>query len=242
MTRETLAAADQFHHGGAAATVELANLAGLRPGMRVLDLGSGLGGPARTLAAEFGCAVTGIDLVPDFVAAATMLTELTGMSDRVSFQQGSALELPFADGAFDVVWTQNVMMNIAAKDQLFREVRRVLKPGGRFAFQDILQGEGELLLPVPWATEPSHSHLVRAEEERNLLKAAGFREVSWLDTTGRLADARLVPAAPGQAPAAPPPFGLHLVMGSSAPVKGANLLANAREGRILSVLGVFDRG
>ncbi len=240
VTREILAPADQFHHGGVAATAELATLAGIRPGTKVLDLGSGLGGPARMLAAEYGCTVTGVDLVPGFVAAANMLTELVGLADRVTFQQGSALQLPFPDGAFDLVWTQNVMMNIAAKGALFREVRRVLKPGGRFAFQDILKGEGDLLLPVPWATEPSHSHLLRPEEERAFLQAAGFTEVAWLDTTERLKDPRLGPQ-PGQAPAAPPPFGLHLVMGSAAGAKGANVLLNVREGRILSVLGVFDR-
>ena len=94
---------------------ELARLTGLHEGMHVLDVGSGLGGPARTLAAEFGCRVTGRDLTEEFCRAAVMLTVRVGLQDRITFQHGSALDLPFEEATFDVVWTQGVFMNIADK-------------------------------------------------------------------------------------------------------------------------------
>src|SRR5262245_51586721 len=115
LTVDELAPLDQFHGGGKAATVRLARLAGLRPGMQVLDVGGGLGGPARTLATEFGCHVTVIDLTESYVRAAEVLTRHMGLADRVTHQVGNAVELPFGNGTFDLVWTQNSGMNIAAK-------------------------------------------------------------------------------------------------------------------------------
>src|SRR5262247_1326765 len=120
LTVDDLAPADQFHGGGKAATVRLAHLAGLAPGTRVLDVGGGLGGPARTLAVEFGCHVTVIDLTESYVQAATMLTARLGLDHRVTHHIGNALDLPFEPGAFDVVWTQNSGMNIADKERLYR--------------------------------------------------------------------------------------------------------------------------
>jgi ubiquinone/menaquinone biosynthesis C-methylase UbiE len=142
---------------------------------RVLDLGSGLGGPARTLAEAFGCHVTGIDLTPAFCEAAETLSNWVGLGDRVTFQQGDATDLPFSDDQFDAAMTLHVAMNIAAKDRMYAEARRVLKPGGVFAVYDVLQGEGgDVLFPVPWAREPSISHLATPDEMAALLTGAGF--------------------------------------------------------------------
>jgi sarcosine/dimethylglycine N-methyltransferase len=140
---QQLGALDQFHTRGLAATAELAQLAGITAGMSVLDVGSGVGGPARFLAATYGCRVTGVDLSEPFVDAARYLTERTGQSGQVSFQTASALELPFEDGRFDVALLQHVAMNIADRARLYREIRRVLKSGGRLATFDVVSNSGE---------------------------------------------------------------------------------------------------
>src|SRR5580692_2057714 len=149
LTPSQLATLDQFHTRGLAATTELAKLADITADMSVLDVGSGVGGPARFLAATYGCQVTGVDLSESFVDAARYLTERTGQSGQVSFQTASALELPFDDGRFDVALLQHVAMNISDRARLYREIRRVLKSGGRFATFDVVLNSGEPHYPVP---------------------------------------------------------------------------------------------
>ena len=149
LTPQQLAALDQFHTRGLAATAELGKLAGVTADMSVLDVGSGVGGPARFLAATCGCQVTGIDLSEPFADAARYLTERTGQSERVSFDTASALELPFDDGHFDVVLLQHVAMNISDRARLYREIRRVLKLSGRFAIYDVVLNSGDPHYPVP---------------------------------------------------------------------------------------------
>jgi len=147
----------------------------------VLDIGSGVGGPARALAASHGCLVTGVDLSEPFVDAARYLTERTGQSGQVSFRTASALELPFDDGHFDVVLLQHVAMNIADRARLYREIRRVLKPGGKFATYDVVLRGGELHYPVPWARTPDTSFLLTPDATREAVEEAGFRAVVWQD-------------------------------------------------------------
>ena len=166
LTPQQLAALDQFHTRGLAATAELAKLAGITADMSVLDVGSGVGGPARFLAATYGCRVTGVDLSEPFVDAARYLTERTGQSGQVSFQTASALELPFDDGRFDVVLLQHVAMNISDRARLYREIRRVLKSGGRFATFDVVSSGGEPHYPLPWARTPATSFLLTAAATR----------------------------------------------------------------------------
>ena len=139
--------------------------------MSVLDVGSGIGGPARFLAATYGCQVTGVDLSEPFVDAARYLTERTGQSGQVSFQTASALELPFDDGRFDVVLLQHVAMNISDRARLYREIRRVLKSGGRFATFDVVLNSGEPHYPVPWARTPATSFLLTAAATREAIEA-----------------------------------------------------------------------
>jgi len=162
LTPEQLRALDQFHTRGLAATAELAVLAGITADMSVLDVGSGVGGPARLLAATYGCRVTGVDLSEAFVDAARYLTERTGQSGQVSFETASALDLPFDDGHFDVALLQHVAMNIADRARLYREIRRILKSGGRFATFDVVLHDGEPHYPVPWARTPATSFLLTA--------------------------------------------------------------------------------
>src|SRR5215475_8127879 len=159
LTPQQLAPLDQFHTRGLAATTELAELAGITAAMTVLDVGSGVGGPARLVAATHGCRVTGVDLSEPFVEAARYLTERTGQSELVSFQTASALALPFGDGRFDVVLLQHVAMNISDRPGLYREIRRVLRSGGRFATFDVVSKGVEPHYPVPWARTPATSFL-----------------------------------------------------------------------------------
>jgi SAM-dependent methyltransferase len=167
---------DHFHTGGALATERMAGLLAPGAGDTVLDAGSGLGGPARYLADRFGCRVIGIDLTPVFVDVGRLLNARTGLDERVDLRVGDITDLDLPDASVDAVWTQHVAMNIADRPALYREIRRVLRPGGRFALFDVIDGGGgELLLPVPWATEPEHNHLVTRAELRTLLRAAGFR-------------------------------------------------------------------
>src|SRR4029077_1009323 len=149
LSPDALAPLDQFHSGGLAASRELARLASIKPGEQILDAGCGIGGPARLLAAEHGARVRGIDLSGDFIAIARALSKKSGIA--VEFEEANALKLPFGDGSFDLVWTQHASMNIADKTRLYRELRRVLRPGGRFVFHDLLSGDktGPLQFPVP---------------------------------------------------------------------------------------------
>jgi ubiquinone/menaquinone biosynthesis C-methylase UbiE len=155
---------DEFHLGGRPATAELAAQLELRPGMELLDIGSGLGGPARHIASAHGCRVTGIDLTEEYVAVARSLSRRTGLDGQVRFEQGSALALPFADAGFDGAYMIHVGMNIADKPALMRGVARVLRPGGFFAIYDVMRvGPGELAFPVPWASQPATSFVETPE-------------------------------------------------------------------------------
>ena len=156
LTPQQLSALDQFHVRGLAATAELANLVGITADMSVLDVGSGVGGPARFLAATYGCRVTGVDLSEPFVDAARYLTERTGQSGQVSFETASALDLPFDDGRFDIVLLQHVAMNISDRARLYREIRRVLKSSGRFATFDVVLNERRPALSRPVGTNAGH--------------------------------------------------------------------------------------
>jgi ubiquinone/menaquinone biosynthesis C-methylase UbiE len=234
---EALAPAEEFHTLGRMATIALADAAKITASDKVLDVGSGLGGPARMLARRHGCHVTGIDLTPELCEVAKDLTRRVGLSDKVDIQQGNALALPFANSSFDVVWTQHVSMNIADKSKLYAEMRRVCKLGGRLAFFDILAGPLQPLhFPVPWADTQSTSFLATAQETRADVEAAGFAVRIWEDVTKEAADfyVQLSNAPPVQSP-----IGIHLLI-PNMPVKGANLKRNVDEGRIVVVRCVAD--
>jgi SAM-dependent methyltransferase len=237
---EVLAPLDQFHTGGADATRALIRRAGLQPGMRVLDVGGGLGGPARLIAHEAGCTVTVLDLSEESCRVGEWLTARVGLADRVAFRCGSALALPFPGGTFDVVWTQHAAMNIAEKVRLYREICRVLRPGGRLAMQEPLAGRvGPIHFPVPWAGDASISFLQPAAEIRALLAAVGFREVEWVDEREAVLSGMQVPM-PGEPPRGPLPFAA-LVLGPRLPEMQRNAARNLREDRLTLVQAVFER-
>ncbi len=238
---DDLTPVDQFHLGGKPATLQLIERAGFRPGMHVLDVGGGLGGPARTLAAEAGCMVTILDLSEEFCCVGAMLTARTGFTDAVTFQHGSALAMPFADGAFDAIWTQHATMNIADKEQLYEEIHRVLRPGGRLAMHDAMAGPVQPIhFPVPWARDPSISFLRSSEAIRTLLADIGFRAVEWVDEREKII-AALQRQVSIMALNGPPPLGIQLLMGTEFPRMLENVGRNLQENRLTIIQGVFDR-
>ena len=236
LTPQQLAPLDQFHTRGLAATAELAQLAGLGAGQRVLDVGSGVGGPARFLAATTGCRVTGVDLSEPFVEAARYLTARTGQGGQVAFEVGSALELPFEAGVFDAALLQHVAMNIADRARLYREIRRVLKSGGRFATHDVVLAGGEPHYPVPWARTEQTSFLLSAAATQEAVEAAGFRTLVWRDDSA--AAKAWVTALREAGP--PPPPNLGVVMGQDFAQLATNLGRNLLEGRLGVVSAVFE--
>lgn len=241
LTRADLSPFDEFHGGGIASTRDLARYAGLQPGMHVLDIGCGIGGPARTLAAEFGCRVTGIDLTEEFVRAAVMLTTRVGMNEACRFETGSATAIPCADARFDCVWSQNMLMNVADKAGFFAEVVRVLKPGGLFAFESVLAGNGEPIhLPAFWASRAELSHLVSRADLTRLLGAAGLEAQSLDDTTAEvIAQGHKRRAA--MAAADPALLSVAVIVPDDVDLKMRNALQNNEEGRTVTVKGLYRR-
>jgi len=236
---------DELHVMGRQATVELGRLAGLTDAMRVLDIGSGLGGSARTLAAEFGCHVTGVDLSEEFVDAALVLSERVGSSDRVDFRHGDALNLPFERNRFDAAFMIHVTMNIVDKKDLFAEAGRVLKPGGKLVLWEMYKTEeSDLAYPVPWAEDESFSFLIPMAEMVSLVKAAGFSPLQVDDASAEAAEwvrARLAPQQ-DRRPRLPRPD-LDLVLDNFRQ-KRANLSKNLLRGAVgvLRLVAEKDKG
>src|SRR5207249_2366839 len=236
---------DEFHIRGKEATLELARLAALAPADHVLDVGGGLGGPARTLASTVGCAVTVLDLTEEYCRVGEMLTARTGLGQRVRFEHGSALAMPFAAASFDVVWTQHSSMNVADKQRLYAEICRVLRPGGRLALFEVMAGPVQPIhFPVPWAPDAAISFLSPREEIRALLRETGFAEVAWVDVSrSSLEWFRRRVAAAATAGAAPPPaLGIHLLLGPLFGPSFRNFARNLEEKRLAVAQAVRKRG
>ncbi|HYE90567.1 MAG TPA: class I SAM-dependent methyltransferase [Terriglobales bacterium] len=241
LTVDDLAPVDHFHTRGKDATLDLAQRAALRADMHVLDVGGGLGGAARLLARDVGCRVTVLDLTEAYVRVGAELTRRTGLADRVRFERGDALKLPFEAASFDAVWTQHSSMNIADKARLYAEITRVLRPGGRLALHEIMAGaQPSPHFPVPWAREPGASALEAPERVRDILRGLGLRELAW-DDQSAMTLAWVRQRAAAAAGAAPPPLGLHLLLGADTGAMFANLSRNLDEGRVTVVMAVWEK-
>jgi SAM-dependent methyltransferase len=236
VTVDDLAPVDEFHIGGRAATEELVKQLDLTRDCRVLDVGSGLGGPARFVASRYGCRVTGIDLTAEFVETARALTRWTGLDALVSFQHGSALGMPFADAEFDRSYMVHVGMNIPDKRALFAEVARVLKPGATFAVYDVMQVDaGAVPFPMPWASTPDLSALATADEYKAALRASDLAIVGERNRRDFALDFFQTLRARMAAAGGPAPLGLHLVMGADTRRKIDNMVAATQRGLVAPV-------
>ncbi len=181
-TAEDLHALDMLHMGGLAATDALAEMAGVCSGKRVLDVGAGVGGPARRIAHKYGARVWCLELSENVHQTAVALTALVRLQDQVQHTQGSALALPFSDASFDVVVMQHVAMQIAEKGTLFGECARVLTDDGVLALHEIFTGSGgEPLFPLAWATDPAMSSLEPRVAGAARLARLGFEETDFVD-------------------------------------------------------------
>ncbi|MFA9420258.1 MAG: class I SAM-dependent methyltransferase [Gammaproteobacteria bacterium] len=230
-----LSAVDEFHFRGRKATLQLAEQMKLDENALVLDIGSGLGGPARTLAEEYGCRVIGIDLTNAFCEVAGIMSNWVKLAERTDFQQGDATNLPFSDNQFDAAMTLHVAMNIAAKDKMYEQARRVVKPGGIFAVYDILQGDGgEVLFPAPWARDPSISHLATPVEMKKLFSDAGFRLLDVHDSTDESLG-WLEARTAGTIQSGPSPVTTQILFGDDFPEMTRNQIRGLRERRIRTV-------
>ena len=235
-TIEALAPYDHFHGGGLEATEDMAALVSVRPADHLLDVGSGLGGPARWLSRRYGCRITGIDLTPEYCAIAEHFTRLLGLENRVRFQASNALALPFDDSTFEGAYSMFVSMNIADKAGLYREIHRVLKSAGWLVLSEIAQGEaGQVAFPTPWAATAAESFLATADDTRKELQAAGFQVERVNDARPRALDFMARSRAMVERGEKPPYRANPLVHGGIAPVMLANVLRAYNDGSLVPI-------
>lgn len=236
VTIDDLAPVDEFHIGGRKASEDFLDQLGFTAKTQVLDVGCGLGGPARFVANRYGSQVTGIDLTSEYVETGNTLCSWVGLGERISLHHGSALAMPFADSSFDGAYMLHVGMNIEDKEKLAAGVARVLRRGSVFGVYDVMRtGPGDLTFPVPWATNADLSAVADPERYKKALQAAGFNVIAERNRRDFaltfFADLRAKTAAAG----GPPPLGLHVLMGKSTPEKLQNMIGNISEGRIAPV-------
>lgn len=239
---EDLAPIDEFHIRGQEATRELASQVQLNSNHKVLDVGSGVGGASRFLASEYGCLVTGLDLSDEYCRVAESLATRLGLDSLVTYRQGSALDMPFEDHSFDIVWTQHVSMNIADKPKLYSEIARVLRPNGYFAMYDVLAGPvSPLYYPVPWAPDSSISFLTTPDKLRELIETNGLHILGWRDTSEIGREWFKKVAAQMQQQGETPKLGFHILLGPDFRVMAQNQVLNLNENRIVLIEGVAQK-
>jgi len=232
---------DEFHIRGTTATNELIELSQFTPDMHILDVGCGVGGSTRRLSNEKGCRVTGIDLSDEYIDAAERLTKLLGMQDKVKFQAGSVLDMPFEDNTFDGIWSIQMSMNVEDKKQWLREMYRVLKPTGRVVLYEVCGNKNSpVYFPVPWAQDSSMSFLLAPDIFSNVISSAGFDIEIWNDKTDLAQKAFAHMKEPKGEPELPE-LGVHLLVGNDILTKAYNLHRNLNEERVSLIEAVLAK-
>ena len=233
-----LAPIDNLHGRGVIATREHVARAGITANMHVLDVGCGVGGPARLMASEIGCQVSGIDLTHEFIDVARELTRRCDMDEQSTFEQGDALAMPYADAAFDHVYCHNVTMNIEDKAGFAREVARVLKTGGRFSCVEVAQGPaGDPHYPLPWARTPETSYLVSPDQMQKSLIDAGLQIVECTDTTEVYRQSGTASVEQVRSS----PLNAGVVMGDDMRERGKNSARSSAEGRLIDQFIIAEK-
>ena len=240
LVNEAFAPIEELHLRGSAATFELAQKVDLNEKMKVLDVGCGIGGPARKLASKFGCHVTGLDLSKEYCRMAELINDHVGLRSKIDIQQGNALEMPFNDEIFDIVFIQHVLMNIENKSRLLSHISRVLRPKGRLAIYTVCAGATTPVhYPVIWANSSDISFLLSADDLQRLIIDSGFKQLSWNDDTKKIFEgiqsARSKPRSNKPRSISPNLF----VMDIS--TKWRNIVRNLKEGRITVIQGIFEK-
>lgn len=240
VSRSNIAGVDEFHIRGAEVSKELVAEFDLQD-LKVLDVGCGLGGPCRMLADEFNCQVSGIDMSPEFVRTAQNLSELVGLNEKTEFVRGDALDLPFEDGSFNVVWTQHVQMNIENKWKFYSEINRVLDKNGVLIYYDIFKRDSEdINYPVPWANDKSISFLQTITHMESILNDLGFTREQVTDQTGKGIEF-FQNVLEKIKTSGPPKIGLNVLMGNSTKEKLGNVLSGLEENKIELQSGIYKK-
>lgn len=241
LKRKDIASYEEFHIGGRDTTRILAEYAEIQSGTILLDIGCGIGGPARTLVSEYDCKVTGIDITYEFVNTAKVLTEKIRLSDSIRFLRGSGTDLPFEDNSFSTVWMQHITMNVERKDLLFSEISRVLKPNGRLVFHEVIKGDTqELYFPVLWASNPNGSYLLSLKHFQSLLQESNLTEVKMCEHTDlALSYFKQLNEKVKKAPSSK--LNLSMLFNKEMPKKAKNVYRNLKEGKIRTIMAVYKK-
>lgn len=243
VTVDDLAPVDEFHIGGRQATDHLLDQINFSEDDHILDVGCGLGGACRYVSSKYNNRVTGIDITQEYIDVGVAICAWVGLDRQISLHQGSALSMPFEDATFDGAIMLHVGMNIGDKVRLFAEVYRVLRPGKYFCVYDIMQlSDGDLIFPVPWATDKSTSLLATPDQYTEALRAAGFspsRENIRRDFALEIFRKLQLKTQAGEGP---PPLGLHTLMQESTGLKVRNMIHNIETGLIAPVELIARKG
>ena len=229
VSSEDLNAVDEFHIGGITGTRFVSDKLDLSNTSKVLDIGCGLGGPARFIAETYKSSVTGIDLTPSYIETGVALNELVGLTDKVSLLTASALDIPFCDNYFDAAYMIHVGMNVANKRQLMSEAFRVTKSNGFFAIYDVMKLEDvDIDYPLPWADKKTESAVESFSNYESELVNAGFHIVE-KEIKTKFAITFFQNMITNTKKNGPAPLGLHLLMGDNTSEKISNLFRQIYE-------------